>query len=103
MEKLYLDTFVFMDVLSSEPDSAKAREYFERMKKGTKCVVSSILFAELAFHVKRQRGKDKAVEVLLYVSSLPNLEIVPVNQVIAKAAGLMRARHAGKIAKKLSY
>jgi predicted nucleic acid-binding protein len=101
--KIYLDTFVFMDILSNEPDIArKAESYLALMKTGTTCVVSSILFAELAFHIKRTKGAEKAEEVLMHLSSMP-LEIIPVTPDIAKTAGMLRAHYAGKIEKKLTY
>lgn len=102
-EKFYLDTFVFMDILSGEAEAAKAEAYLEKMKAGTAGVVSAVLFSELAYHIKRRRGKERAIEVLAYVSSLPNLEIVPVSREIAEAAGMLRGRYAGKISKKLTY
>ena len=102
-EKFYLDTFVFMDILSGEADAVKAHSYLEKMKQGAKGVVSSILFAELAFHIRRKRGREKAEEILLYIKSLPNLEIVPVDQEIAKAAGFLRSHYSKKIPKKLTY
>ena len=102
-EKIYLDTFVFMDVLSGGPEAAKAEEHLNKLKKDANGVVSSILFTELAFHLKRKRGAMKAEEILLYVSSLPNMEVVPVTKEIAKVAGFLRARYAGKIPKKLTY
>lgn len=102
-EKIYLDTFVFMDILSGEAEAAKAQAYLEKMKAGATGVVSAVLFSELAYHIKRKRGKERAIEILAYISSLPNLEIVPVSKEIAEAAGMLRARYAGKITKKLTY
>ncbi len=102
-EKLYLDTFVFMDILSGGPEAAKAREYLEKMKQGTGAAISSILFAELAFHIRQKRGRERAEEILLYIKSLPNMEIVPVSPDIAKAAGFLRSHYAKKIPKKLTY
>lgn len=101
-EKLYLDTFVFMDILAGGEESKKAEVYLNRMKEHT-CAVSSVLFAELAFHLKRKRGKEKTAEILLYISSLPNLEVVPVTEEIAKAAGMLRAYYAKRIQKRLTY
>ena len=101
-EKIYLDTFVFMDILSGGEDSKKAEFYLNKMKE-QKCVVSSILFAELAFHLKRKRGKEKAAEILLYISSLPNLEVMPLTLETAQTAGLLRAHYAKRIPKKLTY
>lgn len=103
-EKIYLDTFVFMDILSGEAEAAKAEAYLEKMKAGAATgVVSAVLFSELAYHIKRRRGKERAMEILAYISSLPNLEIVPVSREIAESAGMLRARYSGKIAKKLTY
>lgn len=101
--RLYLDTFVFMDVLSGSEYAEPAKSYIEMMKKGATGVISSILFAELSFHLTKRKGKDKAEEVLIYVQSLPNIEIVPVSEEIAKKAGRIRVKYAGKIEKKLTY
>ncbi len=103
-EKFYLDTFIFMDILSGEPDhTRKATKYLEKMKEGTKCIVSSVLFSELSFHIRRKRGRERVEEVLTYVSLLPNLQIVPVSPDIARLAGLIRAKYLRKIPKKLTY
>lgn len=91
-----------MDILAGEAESAKARIYLEKMK-ATGGVVSSILFAELAFHIRRKRGKEKAAEILMFIKSLPNLDIVPVSEEIAKTAGNLRAHYAKRIPKKLTY
>lgn len=102
-EKLYLDTFVFMDILSGEVEAKKAETYLEKMKGGIPCIVSSILFAELAFHIRRKRGREHAEEILMYIKSLPNLEIVPVSSDIAKGAGFLRSHYMKRIPKKLTY
>ena len=101
-EKIYLDTFVFMDILSGEQEGKKAEVYLNKMKISGG-VVSSILFAELAFHIRRKRGKEKAAEILMYIKSLPNLEVVPVTEEIAKTAGMLRAHYSKRISKKLTY
>ncbi len=104
-EKIYLDTFVFMDMLSGNAEyMKKAQGYLESMKSGkVEGVVSSILLAELAFHLKRKRGREKAEEILYYIRSLPNLSIIPLAEETAKEAGILRARYIRKIQKKLTY
>jgi predicted nucleic acid-binding protein len=93
-----------MDILSNDKESAaKAQVYLNRMKSGTEGIVSSVVFAELVFHIKRKRGKEKAEEILMYIASLPNITIVPVTAEIAKLAGNIRARYIKKISKKLTY
>lgn len=102
--QIYLDTFVFMDILSDDKESAaKAQAHLNKLKSGTPGVISSIIFSELTFHVKRKRGKERAAEVLMYISSLPNLTIVPVTIEIAKLAGSLRSSYIRKIPKKLTY
>ncbi len=104
-EKIYLDTFVFMDMLSDNQEYAKkARAYLEKIKSGeVEAVISSIILAELAFHLRRKRGRERAEEIIYYISSVPNLTVVPVSGEIAKTAGLMRATYMRKIQKKLTY
>lgn len=99
MEKVYFDTFVFMDMLSGNPELAGKAEYYLRNAQG---VVSAILLTELAFHVSR-RKKSKSDEILIHVQSLPNIEIIPVDIEIARVAGMLRAKYRGKIEKKLTY
>src|SRR3989338_10553361 len=98
-EKMYFDTFLFMDMLSGNPELAEKAEAYLRNSRG---VVSSILRAELAFHVSR-RKRSKANEILFYVQSLPNIEIIGVDEEIAGLAGLLRSKYRGKIQKKLTY
>ena len=98
-EKMYFDTFLFMDLLSGNPELAEKAEAYLRNSHG---VVSSILLAELAFHVSR-RKRSKAAEILFYVQSLPNIEIIGVDEEIAGLAGLLRSKYRGKIQKKLTY
>ncbi|MEM7819899.1 MAG: PIN domain-containing protein [Candidatus Aenigmatarchaeota archaeon] len=99
-EKVYFDTFVFMDILSDNPDIAKKAEAYLRNNNG---VVSSILLSELAFHIKRKKGKERMEEILFYIQSLPNLEIIPVDAEIAILAGKLRSRYYKKIEKYLTY
>ncbi len=97
--RVYLDTYVFMDVLSGKPEFVqKAKQYIE--KDGEK-VVSSILFEELAFHVSR-KNRSKADEILFYVQNLP-IEIINVTPEIARLAGRIRAKYFKRIEKKLTY
>lgn len=104
-KKIYLDTFVFMDLLSDNKEYAKkAVAYLEKIKSGEfRGVVSSILFSELSFHIKRRKGREKAEEILYYIESVPNLSIIPVDNKISKEAGFLRARYLRKIQKKLTY
>ncbi len=103
-QKIYLDTFIFMDILSGEADLAeKALQYIkESEKKGA--AISAIIFTELAFHLRRRKSREKTEEILFYIKSLPNLETVAVTDDIAKEAGILRAKYRHmKIPKKLSY
>ena len=95
--KVYLDTFVFMDLLSGSEFAVKAESYVRKP-----AVVSSVLFTELAYHIAR-RKRTRASEILFYLQSLPNIEIVPVDEEIAKLAGLLRAKYRKRIGKKLTY
>jgi predicted nucleic acid-binding protein len=99
-EKVYFDTFVFMDILSGRQDLVKKMENFIKNNNG---VVSSILLTELSYHLRRKKGKEKMEQVIFYIQSLPNLEIVSVNEEIATLAGRLRAKYRKKIEKKLTY
>ena len=95
---IYLDTFIFMDLLSGSKEIAeKAAVYMKE-----EAVVSAVLLTELSFHIGR-RKKSKIDEVLFYLQSLPDLRIVPVSAEIASLAGKLRAAYFKKIEKKLTY
>lgn len=100
--RIYFDTFVFMDILSGSEYAERAKSHVELLGKGTGGVISSVLFAELSYHLMRKSGKDKAEEVLIYIQSLPNMEIVPVSTEIAKKAGRLRVKYS-RLEKKLTY
>lgn len=103
MGKIYLDTFVFMDILSGEDISGKAIQYIEEAKK-VGGVISSVQLTEMSFHLRRRKSREKTEEILFYIQSLPNIEIIPVTSEIAKDAGLMRARYRHlKTQKKFTY
>lgn len=103
MGKIYLDTFVFTDILSGEELSAKAIQYIEEAKK-VGGVISSVQLTELGFHLRRRKSREKTEEIIFYIQSLPNLEIIPVTADIAKDAGLLRARYRRmKTQKKFTY
>lgn len=102
--KIYLDTFLFMDILSGDDTlAAKALKYLDEAKeKGA--VVSSILFTELAYHIRRRASREKTEEIIFYVQSLPGLQVMPVSAEIARHAGILRAKYRRlKIQKKLTY
>ena len=96
-EKAYFDTFVFMDLLAGGEYAEKAKQHLQQQG-----VVSSILLTEIAFHVAR-RKRSRADEILFYIQSLPNLEIIPLNEEIAGLAGKIRAKYRGKVKKHLTY
>ncbi|MBI2578701.1 MAG: PIN domain-containing protein [Candidatus Aenigmarchaeota archaeon] len=95
--KAYFDTFVFMDLLAGGEYAEKAKKYLQ--EKG---VVSSILLTEIGFHVSR-RKRSRADEILFYIQSLPNIEVVPVTTEVAMLAGKLRAKYRKKIKKQLTY
>lgn len=98
-ERVYFDTFVFMDLLSGNKDMADRAESHMRKYSG---VVSAILLTELAYHIAK-RKRRLAGEVLFCVRSLPGLDIIPLDQETAGLAGAIRARYRGKIQKRLTY
>ena len=101
---VYLDTFVFMDILSGDPIlSEKAGNFLKESKKAG-IVISSAMFTELAFHIRKRKSREKTEEILFYIQSLPNLEVAPVTMEIAKHAGILRAKYRRlKSPKKFTY
>jgi len=97
---VYFDTFVFMDLLSGHPEIMKKTQDYIKNNNG---VASSVLLTELYFHIRSKKGKEKAEQVLFYIQSLPNLEIVPVSAEIAMLAGKLRSKYRSNIEKKLTY
>ena len=97
-DKLYLDTFVFMDMLSGKEELAqKAKQYLKGYS-----VVSAVVFTEISFHVAK-RDTESVAEILYLIESLPNLRIIPVSQEIAKLAGSIRTKYRKRLEKKLTY
>jgi predicted nucleic acid-binding protein len=106
MDKLYLDTWVFIDILSGNPDHVrKAEEYLRLAKTGTEAVISAAMLAELSYHITKRKGFAKADEVLFLIRTLPNIEIISVDADIASMAGRLRAKYHkhADMEKKLTY
>lgn len=105
--KIYLDTFVFMDILSGKPELIEKAEQYLKLSEN-KGFISTILLTELAFHVGKRKGPEKAEEILYLLELYPNLKIIPVSEEIAALAGKLRSKynslfHHGKIKKELTY
>ena len=103
VERIYLDTFIFMDVLSGDPVlSVKAASFLDG--KDVKHVISAVMLTELAYHLRRRKSREKTEEILFYIQSLPNIIIIPVTEEIAMHAGILRAKYRRlKYPKKFSY
>ncbi|MBI3190274.1 PIN domain-containing protein [archaeon] len=102
--RIYLDTFVFMDILSG--DAAMSEKAYNYVKEAEKigAVVSVVLFTELSFHLRKRKSREKTEEILFYIQSLPNIEFVPVSDEIATTAGLLRAKYRRmKLTKRFTY
>ena len=102
--KMYLDTFVFMDILSGDAMmSEKAYGYVKEAEK-TGAAVSVVIFTELAYHLRKRKSREKTEEILFYIQSLPNIEFIPISSEIATTAGLLRAKYRRlKFPKKFTY
>lgn len=101
---IYLDTFVFMDILSAKEEYAeKAKNFLEEVVKGEPAVISSIMLSEIIFHISRKRTSERADEIVYLIKSIPNLKIIPADTKITKLAGRLRAKYINKIEKKLTY
>jgi len=99
-QKVYFDTFVFMDLLSGREAYMKKAETYLKNNKG---VVSAVLLSELSFHIRRRKGKESMEQVLFFIQSLPNLEFIQVSEEIATLAGRIRAKYRKRIEKNLTY
>ena len=99
-QRVYFDTFVFMDLLSGREAYMKKAENYMKNNNG---IVSSVLLSELAFHVRRRKGKESMEQVIFFIQSLPNLEIRPVTEEIATLAGRIRSKYRKRIEKNLTY
>ena len=99
-DRIYLDTFVFMDMLSGQKEAVeKAKKYLQQQ-----AMVSSIVLAELVFHMVRHGvHRAKKDEIIFYIRSLENLKIIDVTDEIAEMAGKIRARYWKLLEKKLTY
>lgn len=94
MDILYLDTYVFMDILSGNHDLVrKAEEYLRLAKTGTQAVISTAMLEEISFHIARRKGFARAEEVLFLIRTLPNIEVIPVTADIASLAGHLKAKY----------
>lgn len=93
-EKFYLDTYVFMDILSTRPEFAeKAMKYLATVRSGTPAAISSALFAELAYHIARRGNEDAIEEIRFLIESLPNITVEEAHDDICVLAGKLRAKY----------
>jgi len=98
-DKIYLDTYVFMDVLSGKEDFASSASAYLNLAEEK--IVSVILLSELSHHLSRRRA---VVEDIIYVlEAVPNFHVVELTEEIAILAGKLRAKYHGRLEKHLTY
>jgi predicted nucleic acid-binding protein len=98
-DKIYLDTYVFMDVLSGKEEfSGKAAQYLQLTDEK---VVSVILLSELSHHLTRRRAV--AEDIIYVLEAVPNFRIIELTEEIAILAGKLRAKYHGRLEKHLTY
>src|SRR3989344_1152664 len=98
-DKIYLDTYVFMDVLSGKEEYAsKAAQYLNLPDEK---IVSVIILSELSHHLSRRRATVE--DIIFIIKSVPNLAIIELTEEIAVLAGKLRAKYHGRLEKRLTY
>ena len=104
MERLYLDSYVFLDVIFGSPKKEKAGEYLSLVqKKGATGAVSAFCLLEVKYHVMKRLGHDKAEDACYLIQSMPNLEVVAVSAEIAERAADIRFRYYDKKNRPMSF
>ncbi len=85
---LYIDANVFIfAALSAEEEGSKAVALLTEIQQGNeRAITSALTFDEVFWEVKKNRGMDKALEIVEAMLNFPNLEIVPADRTIVFSA-----------------
>lgn len=90
-----LDTYAVIAYLEKEPGYEKVRDALARATEtGHDLLMTSVNWGEVFYTTFRERGEAEAEQVLQLLESFP-IEVVAVDQPIAKQAGVYKA--CGKI------
>lgn len=88
-----LDSYAVLVFLFKQKGHERVLELFERAVDAEKpLLIASPNWAEVRYMVERKAGSDQWPEVRRKLLGLP-IEIVPVDQDLAEAAGALKARH----------
>ncbi len=104
MEKIFLDSYVFLDVILGTDKKGKAIFYLKKVqKKNAIGVIDSLCLLEIKYHVMRKLGHEKGEDACYFIKSFPNLEILPVSSELAEHAADIRFAYYDKKNRALSF
>ena len=93
-EKLVLDSFALVSLFHKEAGWQRVQAaLYAQGKARTKALLNWINWGEFFYVVKRRAGGAKAEEALRLLEQLP-VELVPVDQLLVKAAADVKSQHA---------
>jgi len=104
MERILLDSHVFLDYLLRSEKEKHAKEVIGRISAGSaEGVVSAIALAEVKYKIHKIMGHDKAETAMFLIKELPNTIIVSVDANIAESAADLRFKYYKNKERELSY
>jgi uncharacterized protein len=93
-EKLVLDSFALVSLLHKEAGWQRVQAaLYAQEKARTRALLNWINWGEFFYVVKRRVGGAKAEEALRLLEQLP-IELVPIDQLLVKAAAELKSEHA---------
>ena len=98
MSKIYLDSYVFIDILSGKKESKKAAQH---LKSSAEKMVSAVLFSEISYTLSL--ADADAEDIFYIIDSIPNLHIIELDESSSILAGKLLAKYSSRLERKLTY
>ena len=104
MEKVLLDSHVFLDYFLQSDRRAKAESFISLILTGKSLgFVSTIALAEIKYKMLKLFGHEKAGNAIFLIKNSPNMSIIDVNHNIAEMAADIRHKYYKKNKNEMSY
>ncbi len=104
VQKVLLDSHVFLDFFFDSDNYEIAEKWIANIKKGKYAgVVSTAALMEVKYRIMRKYNHNKALDALLLIKGIQNLEIISVSPEIAENAAVIRFKYYKKNEKEISY
>lgn len=104
MKKIFLDSYIFLEVFLNGSKQVRAEHILSKIKNGEfHCIISAFALLEIKYHILRKLGHENAERAAYILRTYPNIGIVDMDEPIAELAANIRFKYYDKNKRPMSF